>query len=119
AKSFSEGLAAVQKSIDKKQYAIGKWGFINTEFEEATDFAFEDARSFSNGMAAVCNSKDNGKWGFTDTNGNLVIDFSYENALGFSKSIDGIILAAVQKNGHWGFIDKSGNEVIEYKYEKV
>jgi hypothetical protein len=121
AKSFVEGFAAVQKPIDKISDTVGKWGFINPAFEEISAFAYEDARSFSNGMAAVCNNKEHGKWGFIDTNGNLLIDHKFENAFSFSraKTAATINLAAVQLNDKWGFIDKTGNEIIECKYEKA
>ena len=82
AKSFSEGFAAVQKPINKKEDEIGKWGFINAAFEDATVFDFEDVKSFSNGMAAV---KQNDRWGFINTENNLVIDPQFENAFSFSK----------------------------------
>lgn len=64
----------------------GKWGFVNTECETVIEPAYEEARSFSNGLAAVKNIDD--KWGFIDLEGNLVIDYQFSD-VGYMNS-DGI-----------------------------
>ncbi len=53
------------------------WGYVNTEGKVVIKPEFDEAKSFSNGLAAVC--KD-GKWGFIDPNGAVVIEYTYEAA---------------------------------------
>ena len=108
-------------------------------------FQFQEARSFSDGMAAV---KVDGMWGYIDRLGQLVIPYVYnfpvgnystglayvgkqfldkngkvvfggkifENARGFSPKGEKA-LAAVQISGQWGYIDLSGEFVIQPKYD--
>lgn len=59
----------------------GKWGFVNTQGEITIAPTYEEAKSFSNGVAAV---KLDGKWGFINTAGNIVIDPVYLEAGYFS-----------------------------------
>ena len=49
----------------------GRWLFIDHEGGEHDLGNFEDAESFSNGLAAV---KQNGLWGYIDVTGNMVIE---------------------------------------------
>ncbi|MCL2767785.1 MAG: WG repeat-containing protein [Synergistaceae bacterium] len=110
-------------------------------------FQFQDARPFSDGIAAV---KRDGKWGYIDRLGQWVIqpeyafsvgdyssglayvgnqflttggvpafgDTKFENARSFSpKGKDA--LAAVQVSGQWGFIDHKGEFVIPPKYDNA
>lgn len=70
-----------------------------------TGEAYEDARPFADGWAAV---KKEGKWGFIDTEANVKIDFQFEDALSFGQH-----LAAVKKGDRWGFISLEGKLVIE------
>ncbi len=87
-----------------KPLPIGAEGFL------AVKLQYQDAKNFSEGLAAV---KKDGKWGFIDKTGKVVIGFQYEDVdtFGFSKG-----LAGVEKNGMWGFIDKTGSFVIEPQY---
>ncbi len=65
---------------------IGKmWGFVNTDGETVIEPEYEEAKSFSNGIAAV---KHDGKWGFIDLDGNLVITYQFSDS-GYFNS-DGI-----------------------------
>ncbi|MCL1940620.1 MAG: WG repeat-containing protein [Synergistaceae bacterium] len=110
-------------------------------------FQFQDARPFSDGMAAV---KKDGKWGYIDRLGQWVIEPGYafpvgdyssglayvgnqflntsgvpafegakfENARAFSPKGKNA-LAAVQVSGQWGFIDLNGQFVISPKYDNA
>ncbi len=70
--------------------------------------AYEDARPFDDGWAAV---KKGGKWGFIDLEGNLKIDYRFEDALSFSGH-----LAAVQLDGAWGYVSLRGELAIEPEF---
>lgn len=76
---------------------------------------YDDARSFSEGLAAVSIGE---KWGFIDTAGQEVVPLRYGEAGDFR---DGLAPVRVGdwRTGAWGFIDKAGNEVIPPKYHGV
>ena len=106
AKSFSEGLAAVQLN--------GKWGFVNKTGKEVTPLKYDDVAnsssysdvlkkgSFSEGLAAV---QLNGKWGFVNKTGKEVTPLKYDDAWDFSEG-----LALVKLKKKFGFIDQQGHE---------
>ncbi len=55
----------------------GSWCFVDLEGEEVLDGNYEQAKSFSNGLAAVYNGE---LWGFIDEEGTLVIDYTFFDA---------------------------------------
>ncbi len=67
--------AAVQKD--------GKWIFVNESGKEKDLGDFEEAKSFSNGLAAV---KSDGLWGYIDLEGNLAIDCIFYGAGAFNST---------------------------------
>lgn len=75
----------------------GKWGFVNLEGEITVKPQFDDARSFSNELAAVC--KD-GVWGYIAPDGQIKITPQYEYAMDFNSSG----YAFVKSEEHWATI---------------
>ena len=57
-----------------------KYGYINTTRRIIIPHQYEDARLFSDGVAAV---KINGKWGYIDTTGTAIISPQYDDATDF------------------------------------
>lgn len=55
----------------------GKWGMITSAGETVIKPAYETAKSFSNGLAAVSNGE---LWGFVNGAGELVIDYQFLDA---------------------------------------
>lgn len=100
--NFSDGLACVQSKN-------GKWGYIDKKGSVVIALEWEDADSFSGGLAPVCK---NGKWGFIDKKGRIILDYQWEDAGSFSEG-----LAWVKKAGEWGVIDVQGNVVLEPQWE--
>ena len=118
------------------------YGFINEKYEEVIPYKYYDAKSFSDGLAAVSNKKieklvqmlprinkrdeydyfdideegneirTKGNYGFMDNLGRQVIPCKYDNASSFREGI-----AMVEQNDKQGYIDKSGNEIISLKYD--
>jgi hypothetical protein len=76
----------------------GQWGAFNSQGELSIAAAFDEMRSFSNGMAAV---KRGDRWGFVDASGQVVIEPVYENVRDFQGNV-----AIVTMN------DQSGEAVI-------
>lgn len=58
-----------------------KWQFIDINGKLVSDKTYAEARSASNGMAAVC---IDGLWGFVDEKENVVIEPKFEDALYFN-----------------------------------
>jgi len=82
----------------------GRTGFINASNRvEHVLPVYDDARNFSEGLAAVRLAK---YWGYVDLNGNLAIPLKYQEAGSFK---DGI--ARVKYNDRYINIDMWGNEV--------
>lgn len=54
-----------------------KWGYVDAEGEVVIKPQYSDAKSFSNGLAAVC---VDGKWGFIDKNNEIVIECQFKDA---------------------------------------
>ncbi len=75
ARSFSEGLAQVEKIIDGQR----KTGFINHQGELTIPLKYDFAMSFHNGLAPVCIGKSwvSGKYGCIDKTGKEVIPIKY------------------------------------------
>ena len=62
----------------------GLWGFADIEGNVILEPCYADARSFSNGYAAVCNEE--GLWGVINSRYELVIDHTYLDILYFNSS---------------------------------
>ena len=80
-----------------------RWGYTDAEGKKIIDFKFEDAKSFSLGLAPV---KYEGKWGYINKNGDMVIENRFEDAVPFSSNG----AAAVMTYDSWDFIMLCVNE---------
>jgi len=92
-----------------------KWGYVNETEKVVVKHKYDEAREFSEGVAAVMLKDKSGleKWGFIDNLGKEVIPLIYDGGVGdFSEG-----LARVKSNGKLGFIDKIGKEIIPLKYD--
>jgi len=85
------------------------WGYVDRLGKLIIPAQYQDAWTFSDGLAAV--EKD-GNWGFIDRFGKVVIKPQFDRADSFAEG-----LAAVRVDKKWGYIDKSGNMVIEPKFD--
>ena len=89
-----------------------KYGFIDQTDSNIVIYPmYEDARDFSNGLAAV---KFGNLWGFIDKRGNIIIDLIYEEVRDFHEG-----LAGVKSDGLWIIIDKSNSPISSQKYQNV
>lgn len=61
----------------------GKWGYVDKDGKIVIQPQYEQARSFSKGMAAV---KQDGLWGFINVEGEMVIEPQFENAKDFNSN---------------------------------
>lgn len=78
-------------------------------YSEPISPKYEDARSFSEGLAAV---KQGGKWGYIDTDGKTVISFQYDMAQRFSEGLAVVGKASTRAIETW-----DGGSFTEHVYE--
>lgn len=110
--SLSEGLHPVSNSPKGN----GKYGFINEFLFLKTEFIYDMACEYSEGLAAV---RKGGSWGYIDTKGFLAIDFGFETAdsnIAYSFRNG---LAPAKKDGKYGIIDRDGNTVVSFNFEEI
>jgi hypothetical protein len=110
---FFEGMALI---ADDKPYpgydAIqNRKAFIDKKGNRVTDY-FDDADSFSEGLAAV---KINRLWGYIDETGTIVIPPIYKIAPTFSEGFAPVTC----ENGKDAFIDKKGTRITECAFESI
>ncbi len=65
----ADGIIAFEKD--------GKWGFVDASGKVVIEPCYEQAKSFSCGLAAVCQS---GRWGFINSSNELVIEYRFAGA---------------------------------------
>ena len=100
---FDDGLLLAQQN--------GKWGFIDTQGKVAIPFFYDEAESFSEGLAVVgIKDADNSttKYGYINKKGETVISLKYRYASDF---VEGS--AFVEMNDKIYFIDKD-EQPIDY-----
>ena len=59
--------------------------YVGTDGHLITDFLYDEAEDFSEGIAACCR---NGKWGYIDENGNEITDFVYDGVWPYQGEFD-------------------------------
>lgn len=102
---FSEGMAAVRNPSNEK------WGYIDTEGKEIIPCQYDDAFSFSEGLASV--KGENGRYGYIDKKGKIKIDFSFGYAESFSGGIAVVTNDLTWQFPRLTFIDSKGNIIKE------
>jgi len=95
---YSDGIFTVYNGDFKNGQ---KYGFIRADGTEITNYIYDYASPFSEGLACVC---QNGKYGFIDTDGNTALPLIYDNASYFSEG-----LAYFEIGDEYGFINKKGD----------
>jgi len=92
----------------------GKYGFTNNSGKEVIIPQFDEAGSFSEGLALVVIGKS--KKGYIDKKGAFVINPQFSYARNFSEGLAGAY-DDIRKS--CGYIDKNGDFVIQPQFEKV
>lgn len=90
--------------------ALEKYGFADGAGKIMVTPQFEDARDYSDGMAAV---KFNGKWGFIDLMGQQCVEFSYNLMPGrFSEGLAPVRIGTSESNYVMNYVDYTGKRVM-------
>jgi len=113
---FSNGLAMVRIGEYPNEY---KYGFINKKGELVVDLLYDDARSFSEGLALVnIGGLGIGNWGFINKKGKVVIEFDYFLGKSFSEGLAGMLLSKLNGNVPLQenvFINKNGESILTFE----
>lgn len=88
-----------------------KWGYLDPNGNQIIANRFQEARSFSDCLAAVC--MDN-LWGYIDITGNLAIPFQFDEAKPFAS---GTAIVAVKNR--YGLINKKGDYQIKPEFSSL
>jgi predicted DNA-binding WGR domain protein len=119
---FSEGMARVKEGgeyvfqnveyswQDPYTFTGGKWGFIDRNGKISIKPKYEDARSFSNGLAAV---KINGKWGYINKKGKLVIKSNFTSGNSFSEGMAIFENKDSEGKTKYGYVDTKGIVMVD------
>jgi hypothetical protein len=104
--NFKEGLAFVELRDSISESTIKLFIDISGNTKIKLDKNISEARSFSEGLAAV---KDTSGWGFIDTQGNVVIapDPDWNSVTNFNNGC-----AAFLEYGEWGAINNKGKRIL-------
>ena len=92
-----------QERVLRPDERNGRYGFVDGDGYEVIKYKYQNAKPFSDGLAAVC---VNGSWGYINQGGSLIIPYHYEAALSFKNGRARVLL-----DGEWQYIDKSGNRL--------
>ncbi|MEM1353707.1 MAG: WG repeat-containing protein [Planctomycetota bacterium] len=128
---FHEGLARVKATL---RDGVERWGYLTLAHRFAIDPAYEDARDFHNGYAAV---KIEGKWGYIHRNGRWLIEPQFDEADDFDNAVASNdfllpserqreratprrtdrrdnqtagLYAMVRLDGRWGYVNEAANQ---------
>jgi len=96
----------------------GKWGYADAKGNTAIPPEFDEARKFSEGLAAV---RIGQKWGFIDDTGQTVIAIEFGAVGDFS---EGFAAASPKMpfpgvSDTWGYVNKRGEMVIKPQFKKA
>jgi len=108
ARTFSEGLAAVQLTKE------GAWGFIDRQFRLAIPARYSAVRDFRTGVAPA---EQHGQWGFIDKTGAWAIAPRFADARMFSAGA--VSLAPVRTATLFGYIESGGKLAWPAEYEEA
>ncbi len=87
-----------------------RYGYVDKKGETVIEPLFSEAKSFSQGKAAVRDAK--GKWGFINKEGEAVIECLYDQVHSFTEQN----VALAKNDKLWGVIDKNGEYIIDPQF---
>ncbi len=90
--------------------SLTRYGYMDTTGRVVIQMQFKDARSFSEGLAAV---EVDGKWGYIDRNGQVVIQPQFHQARAFK---NGRARVKVSPDS-WRYIDRTGRIAIDIDFK--
>ena len=116
---------------------VVRWGYLTKAFKFRLEPAYEDARDFHNGIAAV---KQDGKWGFIYANGKWMIQPQFDEADDFDDAEGSNdfgddererdkrpgrdlgtagLYAMVKLDGRWGYVNRAANDGLVPQFKEA
>ncbi|MEM9110759.1 MAG: WG repeat-containing protein [Planctomycetota bacterium] len=109
---FSGGLCAVGVNLKVDNVGVERWGYIDPAGNEVIGKRFDEARDFSEGLAAV---REGEKWGYINIEGEWVIPPTFDNYEDYAHPNDPRPfengLARVSLDRQLIYIDRQGAQV--------
>ncbi len=95
----------------------GKYGYLDTKFNEKTEFIYDGATPFYEGIGAV---RQGQKWAVIKRNGELVTEFIFDEVFTNSRGICSLNKRiAVRQGEACFFINEKGERVSEQEYDVI
>ncbi len=131
---FHEQYARVQLEL---RNGVVRWGYLSKAFRYHIDPVYEDARDFSDGIAAV---KQNGKWGFINAGNRWEIEPQFDEVDDFDDVVHsddfgderrerdrrdgrdlstGGLYAAVKLDGLWGYVNRRASRGLVPQFKEA
>ena len=102
--------------------ADAKYGYVGRTLRLEIAAVYENARDFSEDMAAV---RKDGKWGYINNLGVTAVPFEFDSCA-FADAVGGDIafgfrngLAPVCKGGKFGIINSDGETVVDFTFDSI
>ncbi len=103
-----------QRILAKKN---GKYGYLDSDMREKTEFIYDDATAIYDGVGAV---KQGDKWALINKNGKTVTEFVYDDVAVNNFGICSLNkLIGVSQNGVWFFVNAEGERIGEQSFEDM
>lgn len=128
-KGYAGEVKTKEVSLDPGFYPVAtslgadaKYGYIGRTLRLEIAAVYENARDFSENMAAV---RQNGKWGYINNLGVTVIPFEFDSCAAADTMGDDMsfgfrnTLAPVCKNGKFGIINSKGETVVDFTFDAI
>lgn len=95
----------------------GKWGLINLEGKEISEFIYDDIKTLKGIENSILVKKEE-KYGLLNCKGVKILDTVYSDITGFGDSyINGYITK--NEEGKYGIVNVSGEPILDNNYEEI
>ena len=113
--SFSYGCAGVGKEINSEM----KYSAINSDFQEISDFIFDEIRLFDEDIANV---RIGEKWGAINSKGEIIVPIEFNSIYDCYKGLIKVAYGDYEGRrffGKYGLFNKKGIKLTKYIYEEL
>ncbi len=95
----------------------GKYGYLDNNFKEKTDFVYDDATPIHEGVGAV---RQGERWALINRKGELVTDFVFDDIARSSKGFCSMNqMIGVKQGDTFFFVNDKGERISENNYEGI
>lgn len=114
-------IGANAQTLTPQQNKKSKWGYVNEAGKAVIKHKYDNARAFSDGLAAV---NKGGYWGLINEAGKEVLKCKYNEVRYFSEEGVAIVRSRINvSNGvyanKFGVVDKTGSFIVPLEYDTI